>query len=141
VTIEVTPYRLTVGFDEEILVAFERGYVRLRPAPSLARKRAGTLELYRDPGFDTRPERIVPQVPWTDPQQAQAADFLRVCRGESAPPTDAREAAEDLHLVEDVVRARFALPGAREAARDERANDMRAWEERLRSIAGRKTPA
>jgi predicted dehydrogenase len=139
VTIEVTPYRLTVGFDEEILVAFERGYVRLRPAPSLARKRAGTLELYRDPGFDTRPERIVPQVPWTDPQQAQAADFLRVCRGESAPPTDAREAAEDLHLVEDVVRARFALPGAREAARDERANDMRAWEERLRWMEGRKT--
>ena len=141
VTIEVTPYRLTVGFDEEILVAFERGYVRLGPAPSLARKRAGTLELYRDPGFDARPERVVPQVPWTDPQQAQAADFLRVCRGESAPPTDAREAAEDLHLVEDVVRARFALPGAREAARAERANDMRAWEERLRSMEGRKTPA
>ncbi len=141
VTIEVTPYRLTVGFDEEVLVAFERGYVRLRPAPSLARKRAGTLELYRDPGFDALPERITPQVPWTDPQLAQAADFLRVCRGEALPPTDAREAAEDLHLVEDVVRARFALPAAREAARVERANDMRAWEERLRSMEGRKTPA
>src|SRR6266516_270400 len=47
--IEVTPYRLTVGFDEELLVAFERGYVRLRPAPSLAIKRPGTLEIYRDP--------------------------------------------------------------------------------------------
>jgi predicted dehydrogenase len=139
VTIEVTPYRLTVGFDEELLVAFEHGYVRLRPAPSLARKRAGTLELYRDRGFDTRPERITPQVPWIDPQQAQAADFLRVCRGEAEPPTDAREAAEDLHLVEDVIRARFALPGGREAARAERANDMRAWEDRLRSMEGRQT--
>src|SRR5207244_834723 len=42
-TIEVTPYRLTVGFDEELLVAFERGSVRLRLAPSLAVNRAGTL--------------------------------------------------------------------------------------------------
>src|SRR5919109_2261909 len=39
-TLEVTPYRVTAGFEEEILVAFERGYVRLRPAPSLARGRS-----------------------------------------------------------------------------------------------------
>src|SRR2546426_5267912 len=69
-TIEVTPYRLTVGFDEEILVAFERGYVRLRPAPSLAVNRPGALELYRDPGGGVVPERISPQLPWIDPQQA-----------------------------------------------------------------------
>src|SRR5207244_2473292 len=85
-TIEVTPYRLTVGFDEELLVAFERGYVRLRPAPSLALNRAGTLEVHRDPGEGATPERIFPQLPWIDPQRAQAADFLRVCRGEAAPP-------------------------------------------------------
>src|SRR5207302_8499023 len=83
-TIEVTPYRLTVGFDEELLVAFERGYVRLRPAPSLALNRAGTLEVHRDPGEGAMPERIFPQLPWIDPQRAQAADFLRVCRGEGA---------------------------------------------------------
>jgi hypothetical protein len=129
----VTPYRLTVGFDEEILVAFERGYVRLRPAPSLASKRAGTVEIYRDPGFDSSPERISPQLPWIDPQQAQAAHFLRVCRGEAPPPTEVREAAQDLHLVADVVRARLGQPGAREALASERAGDIRAWEERLRS--------
>ena len=130
-TIEVTPYRLTVGFDEEILVAFERGYVRLRPAPSLASKRAGTVEIYRDPGFDSSPERISPQLPWIDPQQAQAAHFLRVCRGEAPPSTEVREAALDLHLVADVVRARLGQPGAREALAAERAGDNRAWEERL----------
>jgi predicted dehydrogenase len=135
-TIEVTPYRLTVGFDEELLVAFERGYVRLRPAPSLALRRAGTVEIYRDPGFDSVPERIAPQLPWIDPQQAQAADFLRVCRGESAPPTDAREAAEDLHLVADIVRARLELPDGREALRAEREEHVRAWEERLRAMQG-----
>jgi len=134
-TIEVTPYRLTVGFDEEILVAFERGYVRLRPAPSLARNRAGTVELCRDPGGGVKQERRFPQLPWIDPQNAQAGDFLRVCRGEAAPPTDAGEAAQDLHLVADIVRARVELPGARAAMRAERDDDVRAWEERVRSYA------
>jgi predicted dehydrogenase len=138
-TIEVTPYRLTVGFDEEIVVAFERGYVRLRPAPSLARKRAGTLEIYRDRAFDSVPERIFPQLPWIDPQQAQAADFLRVCRGEAEPPTDVREAAEDLHLVEDVIRARLELSGGRQALEAERVELIRAWEERLRSREQKET--
>jgi predicted dehydrogenase len=130
-TIEVTPYRLTVGFDEELLVGFERGYVRLRPAPSLARNRAGSVEIYRDPGFDSVPERIKPQVPWIDPQQAQAAHFLRVCRGEAPPATDVREAAVDLHLVEDIVRARIDAPGAHDALRTEYEDAARAWEERL----------
>ncbi len=131
-TIEVSPYRLTVGFDEELLVAFERGYVRLRPAPSLAISRAGRLEIYSDPGGAALPQRIAPELPWLDPQQAQAANFLRVCRGEAPPPTDVAEAAEDLHLVADIVRARAELPGGREALRTDREERARAWEERLR---------
>jgi predicted dehydrogenase len=134
-TIEVSPYRLTVGFDEELLVAFAHGYVRLRPAPSLARNRAGTLEIYRDVGFDSVPEKISPQLPWVDPQQAQAMDFLRVCRGEAPPPTDAREAAEDLHLVADIVRARLDEPGGREAIQAERTEATRAWEERVAAMS------
>ena len=133
-TIEVAPYRLTVGFEEELLVAFERGYVRLRPAPSLAVNRAGTLEVYRDPGAPSTPQRILPQLAWIDPMQAQAANFLRVCRGEAAPPTDAAEAAEDLHLVADIVRTRIELPGAREALGAERAERASAWEEQLRAM-------
>ncbi len=134
-TIEVAPYRVTVGIEEEILVAFERGYVRLRPAPTLAIDRAGTLEIYRDPGADGAVERISPALPWIDPMRAQAADFIRVCRGETSPPTDAAEGAEDLHVVGDIVRARMALPGAHEAVRAERAGRSRVWEERLRAMA------
>jgi predicted dehydrogenase len=138
-TIEVAPYRVTVGIEEEILVAFERGYVRLRPAPSLAANRAGTLEVYRDPGAGGAVERIVPALPWIDPMRAQAEDFLRVCRGESPPPTDAAEGAEDLHVVGDVVRMRMELPGAHEALRAERAERGRIWEERLRAMAANAT--
>jgi predicted dehydrogenase len=134
-TIEVSPYRLTVGFDEELLVAFARGSVRLRPAPSLARNRAGTLEIYCDAGFDSLPDRISPEVPWVDPQQAQAADFLRVCLGEMPPPTDAREAAKDLHLVADIVRARLDEPRGRELIQAERTEAMRAWEDRLAAMS------
>jgi len=133
-TIEVSPYRLTGGFDEELLVAFERGYLRLRPAPSLALNRSGTLEVSRDESCDSLPERASPQLPWVDPQQAQAADFVRVCRGEAPPPTDAREAAQDLHLVADIVRARLESPGGRELLRDQRAEQMRAWEERVAAM-------
>jgi predicted dehydrogenase len=134
-TIEVAPYRATVGIDEEILVAFERGYVRLRPAPTLAINRPGKLEIYRDPGAERAVERVSQELPSIDPMRAQAADFIRVCRGEAAPPTDAAEGAEDLHLVGDVVRARMALPGAREAVRAERTERGRVWEERLRAMA------
>jgi predicted dehydrogenase len=133
-TIEVSPYRVSVGFDEELLVAFEHGYVRLCPAPSLAVNRAGRVEIYSDAG--ATPERVVPELSWIDPQQAQAANFLRVCRGEAPPPTDAAEAAEDLHLVADIVRARVELPGAREAFSTDRAERTRAWEERLRALEG-----
>jgi predicted dehydrogenase len=132
-TIEVSPYRLSVGYDEELLVAFEHGYVRLWPAPSLAVNRAGRAEIYSDPG-GTPPQRVLPELPWIDPQQAQAANFLRVCRGEIPPPTDAAEAAEDLHLVADIVRARVDFPGGREALRQDREENTRAWEERLRTL-------
>jgi predicted dehydrogenase len=132
-TIEVTPYRLAVGFDEEILVAFDRGFVRLRPAPSLAINRAGTLDVYRGQANGVLPELSSPQLPWTDPMQAQAADFLRVCRDEAPPLTDAAEAAEDLHLVADIVQARVRLPAAREVLRAERADHDRAWKERVRA--------
>jgi predicted dehydrogenase len=127
-TIEVDPFRVAVGFEEELLVGFERGYVRLRPAPALALNRAGTVEICRDA------ERSAPQLPAIDPMRAQAADFLRVCRGEASPPTDAAEAAEDLRLVGEIVRARLELPGAREIMRAERVEQTRAWEEQLRAF-------
>jgi len=133
-TIEVTPYRRTVGFDEELLVAFERGYVRLRPAANLSVNRSGAVEIYRDAGDGAVPELLRPQLPWIDPMRAQAADFLRVCLGEASPPTDALEAAEDLHLVADIVRARLELPGALEAFRRERDELAHSWAERLRAM-------
>jgi len=135
-TIEVTPYRLSVGFDEELLVAFDRGYVRLRPAANLSHNRSGAVEICRDAGGGALQELVHPQLPWVDPMRAQAADFLRVCRGEAPPPTDVAEAAEDLHLVADIVRARVELPGALETLRSEYDEHARSWAERLPPMEG-----
>jgi predicted dehydrogenase len=135
--IEVSPYRLSVGYDEELLVAFEHGYVRLWPAPSLAVNRAGRVDIYSDAG-GALPQRAAPELMWIDPQQAQAANFLRVCRGEAPPPTNAAEAAVDLHLIADIVRTRIELPGGRDALRAEREEHARAWEARRRTIEGKR---
>lgn len=127
-TLEVDPYRVSVGLEEEVLVAFERGYVRLRPAPSLAVNRPGSVEVYLDP------DRSLPQLPWIDPMRAQAEDFLRVCRGEAPPPTAAAEGAEDLKVVADLTRMRLAVPGAREALRAEREERTKAWQAQQRAM-------
>ena len=103
------------------------------PPPSLAVNRAGRVEIYTD-ARGALPQRVAPELPWIDPQQAQAEDFLRVCRGDAPPPTDAAEAALDLQLVADIVRARVELPGGREALRADREQRTRAWEERRRAI-------
>jgi hypothetical protein len=95
------------------------------------------VEIYADAG-EVLPQRVAPELPWIDPQQAQAANFLRVCRGETPPPTDAAEAAVDLHLVADLVRTRIELPGARVALRADREERARAWEARRRTIKGRR---
>jgi predicted dehydrogenase len=127
-TLEVDPYRTTVGLEEELLVAFERGYVRLRPAPSLASNRPGSVEVYLDP------DRLLPELPWIDPMRAQAEDFLRVCRGEAPPPTSAAEGAQDLKIVAELARMRLALPGGRESVRAERTERTRAWQAQQRAM-------
>jgi predicted dehydrogenase len=101
-TIEMTPYRTTVAWEESALIAFEKGYVKLDlPAP-LAQGRAGTVEVYADPG-DHMPYHERPTLPWVHAMRQQAMNFVRVCRGEMPPPCDAAEAALDLEVARDYI--------------------------------------
>lgn len=102
-TIEMTPYRTTVDWEESILVAFEKGYVNIAlPAPTTI-NRAGRVEVFADPGNAT-PTRTIPSLPWVHAMRQQAVNFVKVCRGEMAPPCDAAEAVEDLKVARDYVR-------------------------------------
>jgi len=103
-TLEMTPYKTTVDWQESALIAFEKGYLRLDlPAP-LALNRPGSVEIYRDPGNGCTPERVAPQLPWVHAMRQQALNFLAVVRGAGSPPCDAHEALEDLKVAREYLR-------------------------------------
>ncbi len=103
-TIEMTPYRTTVGWEESALIAFERGYIRLElPAP-LASNRAGTVELYRDPGDGERPVRIRPTMPWVHAMKQQAINFIKAVNGGIEPPCEAHQAIDDLMTAREYIK-------------------------------------
>jgi len=93
--LEMCPYMTSVDWQEQALVAFKRGYVKLDlPAP-MARNRCGKIEILKDPGVET-PEVTVPHLPWDDAMYNQAMNFVRFARGDAPPPCEAHEALEDL---------------------------------------------
>jgi hypothetical protein len=69
--------------------------------------RAGTVEVYSDPGDGAAPERTLPTMPYVHAMRQQAMNFLKVCRGEMKPPCDAAEALEDLKVARQYIRLRF----------------------------------
>lgn len=103
-TIEMTPYRTTVDWQESALVCFEKGYIKLElPAP-LASNRPGRVEIFRDPGEGAAPQTVIPQLPWVHAMRQQAMNFVAAIRGEIKPPCEAAEALEDLKIAREYIR-------------------------------------
>lgn len=103
-TIEMAPYRTTLGWHEAALVAFEHGYVKLELPPPLAHNRAGHVEVLRDPGHGVSPQTAVPVLPPIHAMRQQASNFLAAIRGERPAPCEAAEALEDLRVARDYLR-------------------------------------
>jgi len=102
--IEMTPFRTTIDWQESALVCFEKGWIKLGlPAP-LAANRAGTVEIYRDPGSGAAPQRVIPQMPLVHAMRQQAVNFVRAIKGEIKPPCEAQEALEDLRVAREYIR-------------------------------------
>lgn len=102
--IEMSPYTTTVDWQEEALVCFERGWVRLQlPAP-LASNRPGRVTVYRDPGGDRTPVCVTPTLPWTHAMKQQARNFIAAVRGERPPLTTAAEALQDLEIAREYIK-------------------------------------
>jgi predicted dehydrogenase len=105
--IEMSPYVTTIDWQEEALVCFEHGYVRITlPAP-LASNRPGTVEVLRDPGKGVTPTRTVPQLPWVHAMRQQAVNFIAAIRGDRPTMCDAATALKDLQTAREVIRRRF----------------------------------
>jgi hypothetical protein len=97
-------YSTTLDWQETALVAFERGYVKLRlPAP-LARNRAGEVEIFKDPGQGAVPTTTIPQFPWVHAMRNQALNFIKAVRGEAPAPCLAPEALEDLRVARAYIK-------------------------------------
>ncbi len=102
--IEMSPYRTSIDWQESALVCFEQGYIKIElPAP-LASNRPGKLTIFRDPGAESRPETVVPQLPWIHAMRQQAMNFVAAIRGEIAPLTETEEALEDLRVARQYIR-------------------------------------
>ena len=103
-TIEMTPYRTTLHWQESAFVCFQNGYVKLDlPAP-LAHNRPGRVEILRDPGEGVTPETIVPQLPWVHAMKQQASNFITAIKGEALPPCTSEEAIEDLKVSREYIK-------------------------------------
>ena len=103
-TIEMTPYRTTLHWQESAFVCFQNGYVKIDlPAP-LAHNRPGRVEILRDPGEGITPETIVPKLPWVHAMKQQASNFIAAIKGETPPPCTSEEAIEDLKVSREYIK-------------------------------------
>jgi predicted dehydrogenase len=103
-SLEMSPYKTSVGWQESALVCFERGWVKLElPAP-LVINQPGRVEVFRDPGNGHTPEVTVPQLPPVHAMRQQAINFVKAILGETTPLCDAAEALEDLKVAREYIR-------------------------------------
>jgi predicted dehydrogenase len=101
--LEMAPYQSSMDWQETMLVAFERGYVRVDlPAP-LASQQAGRVTVMQDKGTGS-PVTMQPVIPPVSAMQQQAKNFIAAVRGERDAPCTAEEALEDLRIARDYIQ-------------------------------------
>lgn len=102
--IEMSPFSTTIDWQEEALVCFERGWIKIGlPAP-LASNRPGTVEVYKDSGAGAAPMKMIPALPWVHAMRAQAENFVSFVKGTGPAPCEAAEALEDLRVAREYFR-------------------------------------
>ncbi|MDB6126550.1 MAG: Dehydrogenase [Verrucomicrobia bacterium] len=102
--LEMAPYHTTLDWQEQALVGFDKGYVKLDlPAPMVL-DRPGKLTVFEDLGGAETPRQIEPVFPAWHAMRSQAANFVRAVAGESTPLCTATDAMKDLEVARDFLR-------------------------------------
>jgi predicted dehydrogenase len=97
---EFDTFRSTVDWQEEVLVTFEKGWIRIEPVAPMAADQPGRLTIFRDPGKGASATICVPVLEKVAAMRRQASYFLAAIRGEAHPLCGADEAARDLEIAE-----------------------------------------
>ncbi|SEO74614.1 Gfo/Idh/MocA family protein [Paenibacillus sp. OV219] len=103
VTLEMAPYSNSIEWHEQVLVSFEKGFVRVDlPAP-LVRQQSGKLAIYKDNPDIAPPEIVQPIMPNVSAMRNQAINFIAAVKGERPAPCTSKEALEDLILARSYI--------------------------------------
>ncbi|WP_201000764.1 Gfo/Idh/MocA family protein [Paenibacillus glycanilyticus] len=103
ITLEMAPYHTSHEWEEQILVGFRQGYVRVDlPAP-LARQRAGRVTIKKDNASADEALTYEPILPNVSAMRNQARYFLAAVRGDRPAPCTAKEALQDLIFAQSYV--------------------------------------
>lgn len=99
--IEMAPYDNTIAWQEQALVCFDKGWIKLElPAP-MTINQPGRVTAYTDAGNKAEPRTISPTLPWIDAMQQQAKNFIAAVKGETTPLCKAADAIKDLEVARD----------------------------------------
>lgn len=103
VALEMAAYHTSIEWHESILIAFDKGYLKIElPAP-LARQQAGKVTIMTDNG-QSPPAYTIPILPNQSAMRKQAINFLAAVQGTAQPPCTAKEALEDLRTARDYIQ-------------------------------------
>ncbi len=102
--LEMAPWSNTTEWQEAALVCYEKGWIRLRLFAPLTALRAGEVEMNIDPGNGVPAMTIRPAMPHVGAMQQQAANFLKLVRGEATDLCGAADAKKDLQIADAYIR-------------------------------------
>jgi predicted dehydrogenase len=96
--LEMAPYQTTIDWQEQALVTFDRGWIKLElPAP-LAIDQPGRVTVFEDRGGGIEPRRFSPILPPVHAMRRQAEQFVAAARRQKTTLCTASEALDDLRL-------------------------------------------
>ena len=102
--LEMAPWSNTTEWQESALVCYEKGWIRLRLFSPLSALRAGEVEMNIDAGSGATPMTIRPTMPHIGAMQQQAANFIKLIKGEATDLCGALDAKKDLEIADAYIR-------------------------------------
>ena len=100
--IEMATYRTSHDWQEQAMVCFEKGWIKLDLPSPLACQQAGRISIFNNSGDIGM--KITPRMPNVHAMLNQARNFVKAVKGEREAPCVSSEAIKDLEVAMDYVK-------------------------------------